>query len=221
MSNKKTMVVNHLKNNMNNYGLLLFSVILIGCISPNGVLNSVFTTIFLYIFTFCIGFIKNIVKPLSDFLTKAGNARLFNSEVLGFGCTVGWFSWLFGINYIIHRYTGFQFLDPFIIIFWILLYFSIHSINFLLLKKSKNGGRELTELINLITNNTNTKQKITNMGKPKLNIIFSTLIIYVLILTLKSYPQIISIGEGILSGAEDTVFSILLNSKIKRYPTNL
>lgn len=221
MPDSENAVKNHIKSNLSNYGLLLFSIILIGYISPNGVLGALFTAIFLYVFTFGVTLMRKVAQPLTNFLTKAGSTRLFDSEILSFGCTLGWFLWLFGANYLIHRYTSLQILDPFIILFWIILYFSIHSINFLLLKTSKNGGRELTELADLITNNKINQKKTTNMGKPKLNIIFSTLIIYVLILTLKSYPQIISIGENVLSGAEDTIFSFASISDMKRYPTKL
>ena len=171
MSDKEKKIKEHLKVNKSNYILLLFGIFVIALFSPHGIIKSVFTGIVLYIFTFLIGNMNRFMKPLADFITKAGTTRLYNSELLGMGCTLGWLAWLFGVNYLLHRYTGVQALDPFIILFWAILYFSVHGINFLMFHKSKNGGRELTGLLDIITKK---NAKITTMGKPKLNIIFST-----------------------------------------------
>ena len=154
-----------------------------------------------------------MAKPLNDFFTKAGNVTIFNCGLINIIYTMGWFCWVFGLNYITRRYTGILFLDPFIILFWMLLYFSIRN-------RSRYGGRELTELAWLLYNK-NKSNKITNMGKTKLNILCSAITVSTLLLLLRVYPSPVTYGENLLGDVEDYLFSLAPYLKIERYNTIL
>ena len=78
----------HLNTNLMNYLFLFLAVLLIGIFSPTGVIRALLTAVGLYIYTYSIHCTGSAFKPLADFLTKAGSARLFNSELIGFLCTV-------------------------------------------------------------------------------------------------------------------------------------
>ena len=211
----------HLNKNYSNYLLLIVSMILIGYFSPSGIIKAVLTGLFMYFFTFSIHCSGLAFKPLADFLTKAGTTRLFNSELLGFLCAFGWMLWLLICNYVFHRFTGLAPLNNFVIIFWIMVYTSVHIINFMILKKSENGGRELTELLNIVTNK-HSSEEVASMGAPKLNIIMSAFCIITVLIVLKNYPEIISIPESYLKSAEDTVFKLIFpNTDIARHETKL
>ena len=211
----------HLKHNFSNYLILAISILLIGYLSPTGVLRASLTGIFMYLYTFSIHCSGSAFKPLADFLTKAGTTRLLNSELLSFLCAFGWMIWLLICNYVFHRFTGITVLDNFIVIFWIMVYMSIHVVNFMIMKKSENGGRELTELLNIVTNKHQSKE-VTSMGEPKLNIIISASCIVAVLLVLKNYPEIVSVPESYLKSAEDTIFKMIFpNTNISRHGTRL
>ncbi len=102
-----------------------------------------------------------------------------------------------------------------------MVYTSVHIINFMILKKSENGGRELTELLNIVTNK-HSSEEVASMGAPKLNIIMSAFCIITVLIVLKNYPEIISIPESYLKSAEDTVFKLIFpNTDIARHETKL
>ena len=218
---KVTLQTKHLNANLGNYLLLIMAVLLIGIFSPTGIIRAVFTAIFMYLYTFSIHCSATAFKPLADFLTKAGTTRLFNSELLGFSCNFGWLLWVLIGNYLVHRFTGVTILDNFIIIFWILLYSSVHLINFLFFKKSKGGGRELTELMDILTNKHQSKN-VSTMGNPKINIILSTTLIVTGLLIVKQNPYIVTIPERYLRTAEDTILKFIFpNTNIVRHETRL
>jgi hypothetical protein len=211
----------HLNANFTNYLLLFLAALSIGIISPAGLPRALLTVVVMYIYTFSIHCSATAFKPLADFLTKAGTTRLLNSELLGFSCTLGWLFWALIGNYLVHRFSGITILDNFIIIFWILLYSSIHMVNFLLLKKTNNGGRELTELLDIMTNKFNS-DKVTNMGNPKLNILISAGIVISVIMIAKKFPAAIAVPESYLKSAEDTVLNFFFpNTTIPRHNMEL
>jgi len=211
----------HLNTNLMNYLFLFLAVLLIGIFSPTGVIRALLTAVGLYIYTYSIHCTGSAFKPLADFLTKAGSARLFNSELIGFLCAFGWLMWLLLCNYLIHRFTGITLFDNFIIVFWILLYTSVHVINFLFLKKTKNGARELTELLNIISNK-HVGSETGNMGDPKINIVLSAVIVLTILFILKTNSYLIRVPEGYLKNAEDTALHFFFpNTKFERHDMKL
>lgn len=214
MSNR---INTHIKLNIYNYCFLFIAILLIGYFSPTGPIKAFFTLFFLYIFSFGLNIISDLAKPLNDFFTKAGNVTLFNSKPIGIIYIIWGFGILFSLNYTIRRYSGILFLDPFIIIFWGLLYCSIHIINYVILKKSQCGGRELTEVAHLLYNK---NKKITNESTYTLNILASATVVSILLL-LRGYPYPVTYGENILSKIEDYLFSFVPYFKMERYETIL
>lgn len=229
MSNEKedktvtsaSLISQHLNANLSNYILLILAVILIGVFSPTGLPRALLTGIVLYLYTFSIYCSSGIIKPLANFLTKAGKTKLFNTEFLGFSYVFGWLLWLLACNYFLHRYTGVSILDNFVIIFWIMLYTSIHVLNFSFLKTSKRGGRELIEMMDILTNKHDSK-KVSNMGQPKLNIIFSVTAVLVGLFIARQTPYLITIPEDYLKNAEDlAIYYTFPNTNVQRYSTKL
>ena len=220
-TSKVSLQTKHLNANLTNYLLLFIAALLIGVFSPTGVIRALLTMIFMYFYIFSIHCSATAFKPLADFLTKAGTTRLFNSELLGFICNFGWLLSILVGNYLVHRFTGITILDNFIILFWILLYSSVHLINFLYLKKSSGGARELTEWMDIVTNKHQT-DKINKMGNPKINIILSAALILTGLFVVKQNPYIITIPERFLKNAEDTLLKFIFpNTNIARHETKL
>jgi len=216
-----TLRTKHLNTNLMNYLFLFLAVLLIGIFSPTGIIRAVLTAVALYIYTYSIHCTGSAFKPLADFLTKAGSARLFNSELIGFVCAFCWLLWLLLCNYLIHRFAGVTIFDNFIILFWILLYTSVHIVNFLFLKKTKNGAREITELLNIISNK-HVGKEIGNMGNPKINIVLSCAIVLTLIFILKTNAYLVRVPEGYLKNAEDTILQFFFpNTKFERHNMKL
>ena len=83
MSNEKedetvtsaSLISQHLNANLSNYILLILAVILIGVFSPTGLPRALLTGIVLYLYTFSIYCSSGIIKPLANFLTKAGKTK--------------------------------------------------------------------------------------------------------------------------------------------------
>ena len=94
-------------------------------------------------------------------------------------------------------------------------------VNFLLLKKTNTGGRELTELLDIVTNKFDS-DKVTNMGNPKLNILISAGIVISVIMIAKKFPAAIAVPESYLKSAEDTVLNFFFpNTTIPRHGMEL
>ena len=108
-----------------------------------------------------------------------------------------------------------------IILFWIFLYCSVHIINFLLLKKSSNGGRDLTKLLDIAIR----KKKYSpteNDSSINVNILLTTIVTLGLMFFLKTNSYLITTPESYLKSAEDTVLNKFFPGKnVSRYQTEL
>ena len=108
-----------------------------------------------------------------------------------------------------------------IILFWIFLYCSVHIINFLLLKKSSNGGRDLTKLLDIAIR----KEKYNpteNDSSINVNILLTAIITLGLMFFLKTNSYLITTPEAYLKSAEDTVLNKFFPGKnVSRYQTEL
>jgi len=210
--------------NENKYSLLLmlFSAILIGYFSPGGIVKAVFTIIFMFFFTFTIHYGADVgLKPLADFLTKAGSTRLFESQICCFVFTFTMLTCVLLWNYVLHRFTKIQPFNNFIILFWILLYCSVHVINFLLLKKSSNGGRDLTKLLDIAIRK-DKYDHAENNSSINVNILLTAATTLGFMFFLKTNSYLITIPEAYLKSAEDTVLNKFFPGKdVSRYQTEL
>jgi len=225
-STEKPIGESHIKLyfNENKYSLLLllFSAILIGYFSPGGVVKAIFTILFMFFYTFTIHYGADVgLKPLADFITKAGSTRLFESQICCFFCTFTMMTCVLIWNYVLHRFTQIQPFNNFIILFWIFLYCSVHIINFLLLKKSSNGGRDLTKLLDIAIR----KEKYNpteNDSSINVNILLTAIITLGLMFFLKTNSYLITTPEAYLKSAEDTVLNKFFPGKnVSRYQTEL
>ena len=202
----KSLREEHINKNYINYILLLGALICIGYVSPGGVPRALGTGLFMYIFTFITHRVLTIIKPIIDFITKAGKTIFINNEIIHLFISVALMAWVLITNYTFHRFTDVKMLDPYIILFWMLIYSTIHVINFMLLKTSDCGGKEITELLKIITS-VKTTGDASNMGHPKINIVASTILILSLISIVKAYPFFITIPESYLTQVENIVSS--------------
>jgi len=194
----------HITKNYINYILLVGAIISIGFLSPSGIPRAIGTGLFMYIFTFVTHRALTTLKPIIDFITKAGKTIFINNEIIHLVATSTAMSWVLIINYIFHRFTDVKMLDPYTILFWMLMYSSIHVINFMLLKTSDGGGKEITELLKIIMG-VKTTGDASNMGHPKVNIIASAGCILTLISIVIAHPALITIPESYLTRIENIV----------------
>jgi len=226
ISIKGTIGESHLKvyvnENKNSLLLIIFSAILIGYFSPGGIVKALFTIIFMFLYTFSIHYGADVgLKPLADFLTKAGSTRIFESQICSFFCTFMMMVCVLIWNYVLHRFTEIQPFNNFIILFWVLLYCSVHVINFLLLKKSSEGGRDLTKILDIVIRKGNYNRSDNDSGI-NLNILLTAIIILGFMFFLKSNSYLITIPETYLKSAEDTILNKFFPGKnISRYQTEL
>jgi hypothetical protein len=208
IKNTKSLMKTHITTNYINYLLLLGGLTCIGYLSPSGIPRAIGTGLFMYIFTFIAHRALTILKPIMDFITKAGKTIFINNEIIHLFVSTTSMSWVFIFNYLFYRLSDIKILDPYTILFWILMYSSIHVVNFMLLRTSEGGSREITELLNIFTGN-NTTGNVSKMGYPKINIIASVGIILTLISIILSHPKLLSIPESHLTEFETIIVAKL------------
>ena len=212
------------------YGLLILASIIIGVISPHGIFKAVYTLLFMFIATYGIQSAVISIKPLISNATRYGRKHLKKSNLIdkkyldldlvkgglfsAFMVLTG-FLQIFIVNYFIQRYTGFQILDGYIIIFWSLLQLGVRLTNYFFKYKT---GENLHD-IKLLTNVFN---ETDNKGRPQINITLSAIAVISLILILKNNPVLIETPEMYLEKAEDFVLgNILPDTKIQKYKTKV
>lgn len=213
-------------NSIFTYGLLILASIIIGMVSPHGLLKSTYTLLFMFIVTFGIQTTVISIKPLLSSAvnyskkqlrkSKLLDKNIINTDVIEGGIMSSLlilcgFLQIFIVNYFVQRYTGMQLLDSYIIIFWSLLQFGIRVINFFTKLKTGENLRD----IKLITN---VFDESSNSGRPKINITLSGIIVLILIFVLKNNPAIIEVPEMYLEKGEDFILGNLLpGTKIQKY----
>ena len=175
------------------YGLLILASIIIGVISPHGIFKAVYTLLFMFIATYGIQSAVISIKPLISNATRYGRKHLKKSNLIdkkyldldlvkgglfsAFMVLTG-FLQIFIVNYFIQRYTGFQILDGYIIIFWSLLQLGVRLTNYFF--KYKTGKIYDIKLLTNVFNETD------NKGRPQINITLSAIAVISLILILKN-----------------------------------
>jgi hypothetical protein len=225
MSNSKKEQKN---NPILTYCLLFLASIIIGTVSPHGILRALFTLFFMFIATFGI---QTAVVSIKPFLTSAASygkkhlrksklidKKIINADVMGGSIMstfmiMGGLLQLFIINYFIQRYTGIRLLDGYIIIFWMMLQMGIRLVNYAL--RFKNG-----EKIGDILLVSNVFDESDNKGKPKINIIISAIVVLTLIFIIKNNSAIIGLPEMYLEKGEDVILRIFFpGTKLQKYKT--
>lgn len=172
--------------------LIFLSAIIIGFISPTGMFRSLFTFSIFYILLNFHSIIHPIVTPVFNFLHKAGATRIINTNALDVSSIstvilLLIFIQVFVVNYTFNRYVGILILDPFAIIFWIILYMSNIAYNAF---HNKNIAEFKIGII------------------PTLFSLFNTVIG---IQTLKTYPSLVRVPEGYITSCENIVLRGLFN----------
>lgn len=213
-------------NSIFTYGLLILASVIIGMVSPHGLLKSTYTLFFMFIVTFGIQTAVISVKPLLSSAVNYSKKQLRKSKLLdkniintdaieggllsSFLILCG-FLQIFIVNYFIQRYTGVQLLDSYIIIFWALLQFGIRVINYFIKFKTGENLRDISLLTNVF-------DESENSGKPKINITLSTIVVLVLIFIFKNNPMIVEVPEMYLENGEDFILGTLFpGTKIQKY----
>lgn len=183
--------------------LIFLSAIIIGFLSPTGMIRSLFTFTIFYLFLNFHSIIHPIVTPVFNFLHKAGATRVINTNILDVSSIstvilLLMFIQVFVANYIFNRYVGILILDPFAIYFWIILY------------------------VSNIAYNTIRDKKITEFKLGIMPTLFSLFSTVLGLQTLKTYPSIIHVPESYITSCENIVLGRLFNGYSPvRYQTRL
>jgi len=186
--------------NLTNIIILIVASGIIGYFSPGGILKSYLTLFVLYIFTSGTQTIMRFINPIIKIAGHLTDNKI-KADLTSILLVLGFYIQIFIVNFLIHRYTDFQILDNFMILFWMILY----VITWLITKNKQKEDDSESEFLDIV-------HSIENAGFPKIQIVGALVITLASLKFLGTFPFLIRFPEQILTSLENTFFGIFIPS---------